>query len=163
MQSVQTSQDNKQCRSWIHLPFAHSTYFFLGTQATSSGLLMLVAMFFLFLCLFCISFEKERAREGQRQKGEKSLVGCALSTHAELNVRLSPMNPEIMMWAKIESWLLNWWSHSGAPFALFFQTFLYFAHVSKESSILSQTIVYQTTFGILALTKDLLYIIFIKN
>ena len=74
-------------------------------------LLILRFLFVLF------SFERERAwaGEGQREKGRERILSRLYTVSTEPCLGFKLMNHEIMTWAKVKSWMLNWLSHPGPP------------------------------------------------
>ena len=73
-------------------------------------------------CVFFFKFihfkreiEKAQVGEGQREGETESQAGFVHAIRAEADVGLKLMNSEIMTWAEIKSWTLNWLSHPGAP------------------------------------------------
>ena len=58
--------------------------------------------------------ERERAGEGQREREGKRIPSRLCTVSPESNVGLNLTNHEIMTWAEIQSWTLNWPSHPGA-------------------------------------------------
>ena len=51
--------------------------------------------------------------EGHTEREREGIPSRLHTVHAEPNVGLEPTNCEIVTWAKIKSWMLNWLSHSG--------------------------------------------------
>ena len=55
----------------------------------------------------------ERGRERERERERESQTGSTLSSEPDMGLDLT--NCEIMTWAKIQIWTLNWLSHPGTP------------------------------------------------
>ena len=71
-----------------------------------------VILFYLFINVYLFIFRKKVRERGSEREGERILSRLhAVST--EPNMGLSPMNHEIMTWAKIKSQTLNRLSHPG--------------------------------------------------
>ena len=70
---------------------------------------------FFFLSFFTLFGEGGAERDGERIPSRLHAVST------EPSVRLDPMNHEIMTWAEIKSWTLNWLSHAGTPMIAFFK------------------------------------------
>ena len=72
--------------------------------------------------------QSTRAGEGQRERERERIPRrlCIVST--ESNMGLKPMNHEIMTWAKVKSWTVNWLSHPGAPPIIFLMCACHFSH-----------------------------------
>ena len=69
-----------------------------------------------FKCIYLSERERERtwAGEEQRERG-RSQAGSPLSVQNWCRAGTREPNREIMTWAEIESWTLNWLSQPGAP------------------------------------------------
>ena len=69
---------------------------------------------FCFLMFIYLFWERERG-ERQREKERERIPSRLLTVSAEPNTGLKLMNREIITWANIKSWSLNWLRHPGAP------------------------------------------------
>ena len=89
-----------------------------------SFLILFLLRICLFVCLFI--YEKERVSLCEQASWARSRGGGRGTNrlHAEHRAwcwaSAQSLHCEIMMWAKFKSWILNWWSHSGATPDSFF-------------------------------------------
>ena len=65
-----------------------------------------------------------RDRDRARVRATESIPSRLRAVSAGPSVGLKLTNPEIMTWAEINSWMLNWLSHPGTPSLPFFEVIL---------------------------------------
>ena len=94
-----------QCSLWKHKR---------GKKYWKLNEISLVYFNLFFLSLFILR-ERDRERKGQRERGGERIPSRLHTVSTEPKAGLELMNHEIMTWAEIQSWLLNWLSHPGAP------------------------------------------------
>ena len=93
----------------------------------------------IFLSLF-IYFEKEsmRRQERGRDRGKERILSSLRTVSTESHAGLKVTNCEIMIWAKIYSWTLNWMSHPST--IIFFISFSFSFFFYFPGSVLWCTI-----------------------
>ena len=74
-------------------------------------------LFFFFLMFIYLFWGREREREREREQRRAEREGDRIPRRlsVEPDVGLESMNHEIMTWAETKNWMLNQFSHPGAP------------------------------------------------